>query len=167
MTFVHPSGAAVPARIRILGTDPPPPPPRRGPSRGLLVACAVVAALGVGITLLARPQISEAPSPDTLNSETIVPMGLLNLGARLPDTRALRVLSMDSPDFDSAARIEASRHRVTPTPTAAVGQVPAAPGPAAGVPSSTGSQPSSVPATTAGPDQPPNPTSPNTFLDPS
>ena len=48
MTFVHPNSAARPARIRILGTTPPPPPPRRGPNRPLLVACLVVAALGVG-----------------------------------------------------------------------------------------------------------------------
>ncbi len=175
MTFAHPNGAARPARIRILGATPPPPPPRRGPSRPLLAACVVVAALGVGITLLLRPQISEEPSPTVAPSGSIDLMGLMNLGARMPDQRALRVMGIDSPDFDAAARIAAAREHVvqapygtsspTTTTTAPVESVPAPatrPNPATG----TGTSPTSPEASSNGPDQPPNPATPN-FLDQS
>lgn len=168
MTFVHPSGSARPARIRILGAAPPPPPPRRGPNRALLAACAVVAALGVGTTLLVRPQMSDDPSPEVISGETIVPMGLLNLGARVPDARALRVMDFDSPDFNSAARVEQARRRVALTP-APNNEPPASSRPmvTTTVPSSTGSPVGTPSTTTSGPDQPPDPASPNTFLDQS
>ncbi|SRR5690606_15446649 len=167
MTFVHPNSAARPARIRILGTTPPPPPPRRGPNRPLLVACLVVAALGVGITLLARPQITESPSQQPLGSETIELMGHMNLGARLPDARTLRVLSIHSPDFDSAARVAAARERATQAPQVVRAPSALTPPPTTGyVPSTTKTTPP-VAATSTGPDQPPDPATPNTTLDQS
>jgi len=169
MTFVHPTGAARPARIRILGTTAPPPPPRRGPRWGLLAACVVVAAFGVGTTLLVRPQIADDPSPAVFTGETIDVMGGLNLGARMPDARTLRVLSISAPDYDSAARIAAARQRVTVVNSPTTGVVPAVSSPVAAGTTPTPAQqsPSTAPATVTGPDQPPNPASPNTLLDQS
>ncbi len=167
MTFVHPNGAARPARIRILGTTPPPPPPRRGPNRPLLVACVIVAALGVGITLLVRPQITERPSQQPLTGETIELMGHMNLGARLPDARALRVLGFHSPNFDSAARVAAARERSTQAPRVVRAPSAVTSPPTTGYVPSTTTRTPPVAATSAGPDQPPNPASPNTTLDQS
>ena len=172
MTLAHPNGAARPARIRILGAAPPPPPPRRGPNRGLVLASVLVAAFGVGITLLVRPQISDDPSPTVMSGETIDLMGMLQCGARLPDARTLRVLRTDSPDFPSAARFAAARERVpevssdTSVPQAVSSSVgpPAAPTATNG---STPAAPTTTAPTTAGPDQPPDPASPNTSLDQS
>lgn len=174
MTFAHPNAAARPARIRILGTTPPPPPPRRGPRGALLVACVVVAALGVGITLLARPQMSEDPSPEVVVSGTINLMGLLNTGARMPDERTLRVLRVVSPDFTTAARIDAARRHVargqtptTVTPPAVTAPTVSAPDTTGTAPTVTRTTPGTPQSTSTGPDQPPDPTSPNTFLDQS
>lgn len=167
MTFAHPNGAARPARIRILGTAPPPPPPPRRSGRALLVASVIVAGLGVGITLLLRPQISDPPSPEVVAGPTIDLMGLLNLGARTPDTRALRALEVASPDFVSAARIADRRRSVlTEAQTSAPHPVATAQG-VSPAPTAADPRPDSAPIEVPGPQAPPDPTSPTTSLEQS
>jgi hypothetical protein len=102
-------------------------------------------------------------------------MGLMNLGARMPDPRVLRVMGLDSPDFDSAARIAAARERVVQTRRdtsipAATFTAPAEAGPApiTGTNPATGTTTpaASIEGSHGGPDQPPNPATPN-YLDQS
>jgi len=89
----------------------------------------------------------------------------------MPDPRALRVMSLDSPDFDSAARIAAARERVVRAPSGASSPTPITTPAQSGPASATGTDPAAGTRTppqapSGGPDQPPNPASPN-FLDQS
>jgi len=170
MTFAQPGAPARPAtaRIRILGQEPPPP-PRRGPNWTLLAACVAVAGAGVWMTLELRPQNGDRPLQTTPVTGSIDVMGLADLAARRPDNHPTALLHRVTADFAGAARLA---HRRQATPAV---RDESAPSPLVTA-SSTGAQPAWTPSpadasasrpTTVGPEQPPNPASPKTALDPS
>lgn len=172
MTFAQPGAPARPAtaRIRILGQEPPPP-PRRGPNWTLLAACVAVAGAGVWMTLELRPQNGDRPLQTTPVTGSIDVMGLADLSARRPDDHTSAVLQRVRADFVAAARlahrqqtmratVPAAATAADPPVTSTGHQSPWTPAPTDGVASSAG-------PTVVGPEQPHNPASPNTALDPS
>jgi hypothetical protein len=173
MTFAHPGASSArpaSARIRILGQEPPPP-RRRGPNWTLLAACVVVAGAGVWTTLELRPQTAEDPFQATPVTGSIDVMGLANLAARRPDDHTTAVLHRVRADFAAAARL-AERRQATPAtasaaPTAAVTPFTSTRAQSPGTPAAADDPASSGDLTVVGPEQPPNPASPNTALDPT
>jgi len=172
MEFAHPGASARPAsaRIRILGQEPPPP-RRRGPNWALVAACLVVAGAGVWTTLELRPQTADQPFPAAPVTGSIDVMGLADLSARRPDDHTSAVLQRVRADFVAAARlahrqqtmratVPAAATAADPPVTSTGHQSPWTPAPTDGVASSAG-------PTVVGPEQPHNPASPNTALDPS
>lgn len=173
MTFAHPSGQVRPAsaRIRILGQTPPPP-RRRRPNWVLLVACVVVAATGVWMTLLLRPQIGQEPSTAVPQVGSIEVMGHADLLGRRPDERATNALRLRSVDYAAAAQLASRRAQVRPVPSTPVVTAPTATGttgttPATPAAPAARSTPNPVSPAVVGPERPADPTSPNSALDPS
>jgi len=177
MTYAQPGGPVRPAnaRIRILGCDPPPP-RKSGPNRALLVACAAVAVLGVGITLAARqvyPQIPQTATADVAVLGSIDVMADAGRTTITPDPHVRPFVTVNRPDYPAAARfaarsLVAGENRRVPPAT-----VPAStyryPGVTSSVvpPQTPTTQPaaSTGDTTSVGPEQPPDPTDPNAQID--
>ncbi len=177
MTYAQPGGPVRPAnaRIRILGCDPPPP-RKSGPNRALLVACAAVAALGVGITLAARqvyPQIPQTATGDVTVLGSIDAMADAGRATITPDHHVRPFVTVNRPDYPAAARFAArslvadeSRGVAPATVPASTYRSPAGTAPHL-TPQTSAAQPAATTGdtTTVGPEQPPDPTDPNAQID--
>jgi Tfp pilus assembly protein FimV len=136
----------------------------------LLVACLVVAGLGVGMAFTGRtlfPQIPAEPSAGVRSAARIDVMAHANPAARVPDHRVLRLLSAVPADLTPAARHAQRRLRIrqdsaavaAPTVVGAPGTGTTSPAP---VPVAASSPEGNLPAAEMpGPAAPPDPTDPN------